>query len=300
MKTFPIVSVVLLAALPATHAFAGDKAACLVAAQKGQRFRDTHKLVEAREQLRICAAAACPAVVQADCASWLADVERALPTVVLVAKSGAGVDLTDVKVSVDGLPLVSKLDGQAVALNAGPHTFHFEGADGTASDTQAVVKEGEKSQPVGVVLVPAPPQTPTTQVAVVSSVPPAASMAPTRAPEPVRVQASSSSSAWRTAGWVLGGVGVAGLGVGAAFGGLGLSAKGSDCTGNVCKVGSTSGIKTDALLSDVGFIAGGLLLAGGAAIVLFGPTPRHEAVTTVKLAPAIAGNSGGVVVGGSF
>jgi hypothetical protein len=280
MKTFPIVSVVLLAALPATHAFAGDKAACLVAAQKGQRFRDTHKLVEAREQLRICAAAACPAVVQADCASWLADVERALPTVVLVAKSGAGVDLTDVKVSVDGLPLVSKLDGQAVALNAGPHTFHFEGADGTASDTQAVVKEGEKSQPVGVVLVPAPPQTPTTQVAVVSSVPPAASMAPTRAPEPVRVQA--------------------GLGVGAAFGGLGLSAKGSDCTGNVCKVGSTSGIKTDALLSDVGFIAGGLLLAGGAAIVLFGPTPRHEAVTTVKLAPAIAGNSGGVVVGGSF
>ena len=117
---------------------ADTKAACLDAATKGQRFRDTHKLVEAREQLRVCAAAQCPGVVQTDCANWLAEVDKALPSVVLAAKNGAGGDLVDVRVSVDGQPLVAKLDGQAVPMNAGLHTFHFEGTAGVV-DQQVVV-----------------------------------------------------------------------------------------------------------------------------------------------------------------
>jgi hypothetical protein len=51
-------------------------------------------LIEAREQLRACAAAQCPAVVQTDCAGWLAEVEKALRSVVVAAKDGAGVDRT--------------------------------------------------------------------------------------------------------------------------------------------------------------------------------------------------------------
>jgi hypothetical protein len=173
MKTCLLLGLLLPASLVATAAVADDKAACLDAATKAQRFKDTHKLVEAREQLRICAAAECPAVVQTDCANWLAEVEKALPTVVVIAKSGAGADLVDVKVTVDGHPFVTKLDGQAIPMNAGPHTFHFEGADGTL-DQQVVVTEGEKSQKVAIVL-GAPPPAPDT---------------------------SGSSSTWKTAGWV--------------------------------------------------------------------------------------------------
>ena len=57
---------------------ADDKETCLDAVSKGQRFRDTHKLVQAREQFRVCAAATCPAVVQTDCAQWLDSVDKAL------------------------------------------------------------------------------------------------------------------------------------------------------------------------------------------------------------------------------
>ena len=215
MKTRLLLGLLLPASLVATTAFADDKAACLDAATKGQRFKDTHKLVEARDQLRICAAAACPAVVQTDCANWLAEVEKALPTVVVTAKSGAGADLVDVKVTVDGQPLVSKLDGQAIPMNAGPHTFHFEGADGTL-DQQVVVTEGEKSQKVAIVL-GAPPPAPDT----------------------------GGSSTWKTVGWVLGGVGVAGLGVGTVAGLIAMGDKNNaGCnSSNVCNQGTTGAIE---------------------------------------------------------
>jgi hypothetical protein len=48
-----------------------DKAACLDASSQAQSLRDAHKLVEARQKLRVCAQAACPGVVQRDCLSWL-------------------------------------------------------------------------------------------------------------------------------------------------------------------------------------------------------------------------------------
>jgi hypothetical protein len=271
MKTRLLLGLLLPASLVATAAFADDKAACVDAATKGQRFKDTHKLVEARDQLRICAAAACPAVVQTDCANWLAEVENALPTVVVTAKNGAGADLVDVKVTVDGQPLVSKLDGQAIPMNAGPHTFHFEGADGTL-DQQVVVTEGEKSQKVSIVL-GAPPPVPDT-----------------------------GSNTWKTVGWVLGGVGIAGLGVGTVFGIIAMGDKnGAHCSSSgVCDPGTTGGIKSTALVSDIGWIAGGVLLAGGAALVLFAPGGSHDATSGLRVAPVVTASGGAMVMGGSF
>jgi len=40
---------------------------------RGQILRDEHKLVEARDALRSCASVGCPAIVQNDCAGWLAE-----------------------------------------------------------------------------------------------------------------------------------------------------------------------------------------------------------------------------------
>ena len=285
MKVRLFLGLLLPSALVATAAFADDKAACLDAASKGQRFRDTHKLVEAREQFRICAAAQCPGVVQSDCANWLADVDKTLPSVVLTAKNRAGADLAEVKVSVDGQPLVSKLDGQAVTMNAGTHTFHFEGADGTVLDQQVLVKEGEKNQAVAAVLGAAP------------------------APAPPSLQGAESlpssggrSRPWKTVGWVLGGAGVVGLGVGTAFGIVAIGDKhAAHCNvNNLCDPGTVSGIKSAALVSDVGWIAGGALLAWGAALVLLAPRERHEPAAGVRLAPVVTARGGELVAGGSW
>ena len=280
MKMLLLLGLLAPAALVTAGAHADDRAACLDAASMGQTLRNAHKLVEAREHLRVCAAAGCPAAVQTDCASWLADVERAVPSVVVTARSGAGQDLVDVKVSMDGQPLVAKLDGQAVQLDAGPHTFHFVGADGTTLDQTVIVKEGLKYQAIAVVLgaVPAP-QLPAT--------PP---------------DATGSSSPWKTVGWVVGGIGVAGLGVGAAFGVIALGDKSSaHCdSGNVCDPGTTGGIKSAALVSDIGWIAGGALFAGGAALILFAPKAGHEATTGVRVAPVLGARGGEIVAAGSW
>ncbi len=283
-RSFFLCALVLPAMLHASAAHAQDKAACLEAAGKAQKLRSTHLLVEARDQLRVCAAAACPAVVQSDCVAWLADVEKSLPSVVVTAKNSAGSDLVDVKVSVDGQLLVTKLDGQSVPMNAGVHAFHFETPDGGSLDRQVVVAEGEKNHAVSVTFGGA---------AAASSGAPGA---------PAAGPGSTSQSTWKTAGWVVGGVGVAGVVLGAAFGAATLAAKSGDhCVANVCDPGSLSGLRTDSLISTVGFVAGGALLAGGAALVLFGPRGSHEQPARgVRVLPVVTASGGQLVAVGSF
>jgi hypothetical protein len=283
MKTRVLFGLLLPTLVVTTAAFARDKAACLEAASRGQRLRDTHKLVEAREELRACAAIECPSVVQSDCANWLAEVEKALPSVVLTAKNGSGVDLADVKVSVDGQPLASRLDGRALPMNAGSHSFRFVGADGASLDQQVLVTEGEKNQRVAVVL----GQAPATPLPLQGA--------------PTAGDSGGSSGPSRTVGWVLAGAGVAGLGVATAFGIIALEDKNAHCdANNVCASGTVGGIKGAALASDVGWIAGGVLLASGAALVLFAPRAARDPNLGVRAAPVVTASGGGLVVGASW
>jgi hypothetical protein len=292
MKRALVLGVLLPAMLAATTSMADGKAACLDAASKGQRLKATHKLVEAREQLRICAAAECPAVVQSDCANWLGEVERTLPSVVVTAKDAAGVDLADVTVTVDGQPFVSSLDGQAKPMNAGSHTFHFERAGSASVDRPVIVREGEKNQSVSVIL---------SAAAAAATAPAPLGPAPA-APE----KAGGSSDTLRTAGWILGGAGVVGLAVGTVFGFTAISDKNSaQCTAaNQCLAGPLSSTKSAALASDIGFIAGGVLFASGAAILLWAPkagdSTEKSAGTGVKIAPMVGAGRGGAVVEGSW
>jgi hypothetical protein len=119
---------------------------------EGLTLRDSHKLIEARDKFRICAAAGCPAAVQGDCAGWRASVEKALPSVVVTARTAGGASLIDVKVTVDGQPFATSLGGDAVAVNPGPHKFHFEGPGGTTLDQVVVAAEGDQTIRVAVVL----------------------------------------------------------------------------------------------------------------------------------------------------
>ncbi len=273
-----------------TPAMAQDKAACLDAAAKAQKLRSAHLHVEARDQLRICSAATCPTAIQQDCSGWLIDVENGMPTVVVTAKDRAGADLFDVKVTVDGKPLASKLDGRAEPMDPGPHAFHFDGADGSTLDRQVMVREGEKNQEIAVVLGPTPPT-------------PAAPPPTAPAPDAGATQDTGGSVLpWKTIGWIAGGVGIVGLGVGATFGVIALHDKGTaGCNADeVCKTGTTSAIKTSSLVSDIGWIAGGVLLASGAALVLWAPSGQERAPTAIRVAPSLVAGGAGAMVGGAW
>jgi hypothetical protein len=170
----------------APRAFADDKQVCTDAYGQAQTLRDAHKLTEAREQLRVCARAECPGFIAKDCAAWLKDVEPRIPSVVLIAKNAAGSDLVDVKVTVDGAPLATKLDGLAVDVDPGAHTFAFEAPDGKV-EQKVVIAEGGKAQRVSVAFGAAgtaPVVTTTPGTGVAASAPVAAAAKPGAAPTP--------------------------------------------------------------------------------------------------------------------
>lgn len=307
MKTRFLLGLLAPTVFLASSSFASDKAACLDASSKAQTLRDTHKLVEAREQLRVCAAGGCPTAVRTDCITWLAEVEQGLPTVVISATDGAGHDRFDVTVTVDGQVPAIALQGQALPMNPGSHALHLEagGAGGAALDQQILVKEGVKNQSVAIVLprqkdeaanrAAAAPAAPVTT----SIEPPKRERADTSPPDN---RGPSAGSPLRTAGWVAAGVGVVGVAVGAVFGFKAISDKnGAHCdSNNACDPGPLSDANTAASIATVGVVAGGALLLGGAALVLFAPSTRSDTGVTLRAAPLVGAREGGLLVGGRW
>ncbi len=286
MKVLVWLGLACSATLVVAPSFADDKSACFDAASKGQRLKATHQLIEAREQLRACSAARCPGIVQSDCTRWLEAVETALPTVVVTAKNASGADVVEAKVLVDGQPFADKLDGRAVPIDPGAHTFRLETADG-AVDQQVVVPEGEQNQRIAMALRAA------------AGTPSAPASGDEKAPS-----TRDSSSPWRTVGWVLGGAGVVGLGFGVGFGVAAINDKnGAHCnSAGQCQLGPLGDARNAAFAADVAFAAGATLLAGGAALVLLAPhaSAGQQGGTTahVRVLPGVG--SGALIVDGSW
>jgi hypothetical protein len=266
---------------------ADDKAACLDAVSQGQTLRDAHRLVEARAQFRICGGPQCPHVLQTDCATWLAELERILPTVVFSAKDGAGHDVLDASVSVDGKVVASKLDGEAVPVDPGLRTFRFERPDGTTTTQQILIKEGEKARGVALVLEPAaapPPRQP--------GAPPSATGSPGAEHEPLPSPAAlRPASPMRLIGWIVGGAGIAGLGVAT---GIALDAKSKDNTAagepGLARQTDSQAAVQQGNVATVVFGIGAAALATGVVLWILAPSPS----TTVGI------NGRDVVLRGSF
>src|SRR5580698_9801949 len=88
-----------------------SKEECLDAHSRGQDAKDQNKLSLARKLFLTCAQAACPTLVQNDCARFADDLSRLQPTVTFVARDTTGADLPDTSVYVDGALIVTRIDG---------------------------------------------------------------------------------------------------------------------------------------------------------------------------------------------
>jgi hypothetical protein len=131
-----------------------DKSECVAAYEQAQVLRDAAKLRGAREQLLLCAQPACPAFIQSDCTHWLKDVENNLPTIVISARDQNGREITTVRVRQDGAPLLEALDGKAIAVDPGPHSFRFERGTDAPVEQRYVIHQGEHNRPILVQLGP--------------------------------------------------------------------------------------------------------------------------------------------------
>ena len=135
-----------------TFAQADDVKACAEAYEQAQVTRNSGKLKESEESLRICVRDVCPDFVKVDCGQWLSDVRREMPSVILMVTDGSGNEVTDVQVTLDGTVLTSTLDGRAFEVNPGPHELTFE-RQGTKRSERVSIRQGEKNRVIKIELV---------------------------------------------------------------------------------------------------------------------------------------------------
>ncbi len=134
-------------------AVAGDpKTECIAAADQAQQARDDGKWRAARDGFVSCSRSECPKMVSASCTKWAREIDEGMPTVVLAAKDASGADLTDVRVTFDGAPFATALDGKPVDVDPGAHKFRFSRAGSEPVEQSVVVKAGEKLRAVSVVM----------------------------------------------------------------------------------------------------------------------------------------------------
>jgi hypothetical protein len=174
---------------------ADEKQACASAAEEAEQLRIDARLLAARERLLRCSRPGCPAAVRSDCSLWMTEVAAATPTVVLGARNARGQDVLNAHVSVDGVSVTHGLDGKALEVDPGVHTFRFESA-GAAVEQVVLIREGEKSRAITAILDPNP----------------AAATAPLGTPLPASSTSSLRASPWT---WAFGGFGLLALGIGA-------------------------------------------------------------------------------------
>jgi hypothetical protein len=290
---------------------------CLSASEASLKLRGEHKLREARGQLLVCASASCPADVRNECVRRVDPVNAAIPTIIFEAKDAAGNDMTAVKVTMDGQPLAERLEGSAISLDPGTHTFRFEVVGQPPVEKTLVIYEAVKDrhEPIvmstegAVSLVPSPLPTPIALPSPSIGAPP--SPPPTPASVPDTGVTARTWNSRKTVALAVGGLGIAGLAVGGIFGGVAASdwssAKSESCPNcSLTKYQEASSdhnnAVTAATVSTASFIAGGALVAAGVVLWLTAPS-AHEAPpspTALRLVPGIGPGSGGLLLRGGF
>jgi hypothetical protein len=123
-----------------------DKEACVAAYSSSQRLAHDGKLHQAKGALLVCARDPCPAVLQRDCAVWLTEIDKRMPTVVVSARATDGTPVVDAQVRFDDEPAVNNLDGRAVEVDPGEHAARLLRRGMPEISMRWVAHEGEKSQ----------------------------------------------------------------------------------------------------------------------------------------------------------
>ena len=265
-----------------TLAFAADakeakaaKLACVTASDKAQSLRTDGKLVDAREQLLICAREICPGPVRKDCTRRLGELEDALPSIVIAGKDSGGKDVIDVRVTIDGVVVLEKLDGKALSVDPGAHAFKFEHGKEPPVVEQVLVHEGVKNRMLTVTFpVTAPPPRPEDRKPTVP-----------------------------LATWILGGVGVVGLGSFAFFG-LGARSRAEELRTTcapTCAGSDVDSLKTRMRVADISLGVGVLALGGATVFFMLARRGNDDhASTGIQVGVTPWQNGGGIVLQGVF
>ena len=273
----------------AAHANEPTKQECVAANESAQDLQRAGKLRDARGQLIMCAAKACPGAVREDCAERLRAVDQALPSVifrlVVPPRSAGRIDVSAARVAVDGVALPDPLDGTAIPVDPGAHTFTFSVGDRPPVAVQLSIHEGERLE---------------RDVALEPNV-------STEAREH-----STSDARWSTTrllGWTALGAGAAGVTLGTVFGFLAVGNKSSlsgACHEKVCPESAESDIEAmhvNGVACNISLAVGVLGLGAGAALLVLFPEDKspdieHDRAASLDLRASVG--VGQVGISGRF
>jgi hypothetical protein len=256
----------LAVALPARVAVAANtRNACFSAYEQAQRLRQDGKLRASRDELTVCADAACPRFVKNDCSTWLGEVEAKMSAIAVVGAHSSAPE-NRVAVYVDGARLPNPLAGEPTPVDPGPHDIRYE-LDGKFVETQVVVPEGDKRFPL---------------VLDVGTLFPTA--APQEAHPAAHVPADAPAPAWSAPvpTYVLGAVSAVGL---VSFAAFAIAGKSAEACAPSCTRSEVSSLRTEYLVADVSLATA---VAAGAGAVYFALTARPQGASGNASAPSPA------------
>jgi hypothetical protein len=264
---------------------------CLAATEASVKLGNEHRLRAQRAQLLVCAAANCPADIRKDCVSRAEDLNQQIPTVIFAAKDGSGADLSAVKITMDGEVLAERLEGTALSIDPGEHTFTFETPGQPPVTSKFMIQEAQKDR---------------RELIKFGAVPMSEAPPPAASRGEVGVEARAAgpvSTVRRTVGWVVGGVGVAGLAAGVALLVTG-SGKRGDCSNGICMTQpELNNYNSGTPLINAGtglLIGGGILTAAGAVLWISNPGGGHVAQGSLAEGFHVAIAPNGIVLSGGF
>ena len=218
---------------------AADGKQCVTDNNLGGEQRLSHHLLASRESYRACLAdPECPAVVRTECEAALAELKRAIPTLLVSVLDRQRHDVVTATLQVDGRPVV--VDGSPLEMDPGSHQFLATGG-GASTTLQVVAVENEANRAIEIMLATPPAE---------------AALAWTN---PTLVASERGSF---VPSYVLGGIGVLGA---ASFAYFGLSGSSGYDDLQQCKPhctrGAVSEVRTKYLLADVSLGVSVLALA---------------------------------------
>jgi hypothetical protein len=253
----------LVGAPPAAAAPSAD--ACLAAHTSAQQLRKLGKLEAAHRELLVCAAPTCPQLVAADCTTWVAEVERDIPSILPVVRDRSGREISRVRVRVDGEVVRPLIDGRPIELDPGSHTIRFEPEEGEPVEVELLARVGEKNRSLPVTLT------------------------------------SADVDPLRAAAWVTGSAAVTAL---AIFAGLAISGQAQYDELEACRPGCAQAeedaVRTKFLVADVSLVVGLAALAGSATLFVLSIHDDDVPAATIRIAPHAGPSRGGLDVSARF
>jgi hypothetical protein len=245
------------------HAAPRKPNACGATYRTAQEREEAGRLRDARELFRKCSEPKCGDLEQR-CVLAAGRLDAEVPSIVPVVSDASGEPVTNVQVTMDGAPLVSRIDGRAVAVDPGLHEFTFS-KDGEVFATRKVMIAQGQRGPIAVAL-PASDRSDRPTKTAATSAPPLDAKAPPEGPP------QSGRSALP---YVIGGFGVLSIGAGALLTYWGR--KDNDalavCAPN-CREGSVKHIQALYAAANISFGVGVVALA--VSTVLFVTSGRGE------------------------